>query len=104
MSITSLCVRHGRRVACAFTLAASAMAASPLQAQDVNAGVTELRLSTALAPTYPLGRAGQRWAQLVNEKAGDTFEVKQYPGATLAARDPGREFGALKSGLAELAV
>jgi len=104
MSITSLCVRHGRRVACAFTLAASAMAASPLQAQDVNAGVTELRLSTALAPTYPLGRAGQRWAQLVNEKAGGTFEVKQYPGATLAARDPGREFGALKSGLAELAV
>jgi TRAP-type C4-dicarboxylate transport system substrate-binding protein len=104
MSITSLCARYGRRVTCVITLAASAFAASPLQAQDGNAGVQELRLSTALAPTYPLGRAGQRWAQLVNEKAGAAFEVRQYPGATLAARDPGREFGALKSGLAELAV
>jgi len=104
MSITSLCARYGRRVACVVTLAASALAASPLRAQDGNAGVPELRLSTALAPTYPLGRAGQRWAQLVNEKAGSTFEVRQYPGATLAARDPGREFGALKSGLAELSV
>ena len=78
--------------------------ASSLQAQDGNAGVPELRLSTALAPSFPLGRAGERWAQLVNEKAGGAFEVRQYPGATLASRDPGREFGALKSGLAELAV
>jgi len=81
-----------------------AITASPLQAQDGTAGIPELRLSTALAPTYPLGRAGERWAQLVNEKAGGAFEVRQYPGATLASRDPGREFGALKSGLAELAV
>ena len=104
MSITTLCARHRRRVTCVVTLAVSAFAASPVQAQDVNAGVPELRLSTALAPSYPLGRAGERWAQLVNEKAGGAFEVRQYPGATLASRDPGREFGALKSGLADLAV
>ena len=103
MSITTLCARYRRCVTCVVTLAASAFAAFPLQAQDA-AGVQELRLSTALAPSYPLGSAGQRWAQLVNEKAGSTFEVRQYPGATLAARDPGREFGALKSGLADLAV
>ena len=68
------------------------------------ASCPEIRLSTALAPAFPLGHAGERWAQLVNEKAGGAFEVRQYPGATLAQRDPGREFGALKDGLADLAV
>jgi len=75
-----------------------------LQAQDNTAKPPELRLSTSLAPSFPLGRAGERWAQLVNEKAGSAYEVRQYPGATLALRDPGREFGALQQGLADLAV
>ncbi|MEO8344224.1 MAG: TRAP transporter substrate-binding protein DctP [Betaproteobacteria bacterium] len=66
--------------------------------------VPEIKLSTAVAPSYPLGRAGERWAQLVKEKASGAVEVRQYPGATLAMRDPGREFGALKDGPAELAV
>lgn len=104
MAIFSPSARLSRRVLVIAALLGVACATSSLQAQDGNAGVPELRLSTALAPSYPLGRAGERWAQLVNEKAGGAFEVRQYPGATLASRDPGREFGALKSGLAELAV
>ncbi len=104
MAIPSLRTHRRRRLACVVMLALSAVAASPLHAQDGNAGIPELRLSTALAPSYPLGRAGARWAQLVNEKAGGAFEVRQYPGVTLASRDPGREFAALQSGLAELAV
>jgi TRAP-type C4-dicarboxylate transport system substrate-binding protein len=83
---------------------AAALAASSLHAQDSNVKPPELRLSTAQAPSFPLGRAGERWAQLVNENAGTAYEVRQYPGATLALRDPGREFGALKEGLADLAV
>jgi len=82
----------------------AAYAAFPLHAQERNAAPPELKLSTALAPSFPLGHAGERWAQLVNESAGNAYEVRQYPGATLALRDPGREFGALKEGLADLAV
>ncbi len=32
----------------------------------------------------------------MNERAAGAFEVRQYSGATLALRDPGREFGALR--------
>jgi TRAP-type C4-dicarboxylate transport system substrate-binding protein len=63
-----------------------------------------LKLSTAQAPAFALGKAGERWAQLVNERAGGAFEVMQYPGAVLAGRDPGREFGTLRDGIADLAV
>jgi TRAP-type C4-dicarboxylate transport system substrate-binding protein len=73
-------------------------------AQDKGSGPPELKLSTAQGPALALGKAGERWAQLINEKAGGAFEVKQYPGAILAGRDPGREFGALKDGAADLAV
>ena len=96
--------QRGRYAAGLVAFLVVASAASSLQAQDRNATAPELKLSTALAPSYPLGRAGERWAQLVNEGAGGAYEVRQYPGATLALRDPGREFGALKEGLADLSV
>jgi TRAP-type transport system periplasmic protein len=80
------------------------IAAGVSQAQDKGAKPPELRLSTALGPAFPLGRAGERWAQLVNDKAAGAFEVRTYPGATLAQRDPALEFGALRDGGAELAV
>ena len=100
----STCARIRRYATCTVALLGAAFAAPSLQAQDRAADVQELRLSTAQAPTYPLGRAGERWAQLVNEKAGGAVEVRQYPGATLAQRDPAREFGALKDGTADLSV
>jgi TRAP-type C4-dicarboxylate transport system substrate-binding protein len=80
---------------------AGLLIAETIQAQDKP---PELKLSTAQGPAFALGKAGERWAQLVNEKAGGAFEVKQYPGAVLAGRDPGREYGALKDGAADLAV
>jgi len=64
----------------------------------------ELKLSTAVGPAYPLGRAGERWAQLLNEGAAGAFDARHYPGAVLALRDPLREFGALRDGDADLAV
>ncbi len=66
--------------------------------------VPELKLSTALAPAYPLGKAGQRWAEIVNDRAAASFRIRQYPGAVLAGRDPGREFQAVAGGAADLAV
>jgi TRAP-type C4-dicarboxylate transport system substrate-binding protein len=64
----------------------------------------ELKLSTAQGPAFPLGRAGERWAELLNEASGGTFAIRQYPGAVLAGRDPQHEFGALRDGAADLAV
>jgi TRAP-type transport system periplasmic protein len=98
-AIFRICAVHAAAVA-----VASVVGMTSAQAQVASAKVAEFRLSMALGPTYPLGHAGERWAQLVNEKAAGAFEVGQYPGATLAMRDPAREFGALKDGLCDLAV
>ncbi len=100
-SLGKLLVRHAAAV-CSLYGALVAVAVVGAQGAEVN--VPEIRLSTAVAPSYPLGRAGERWAQLINERANGAFDARQYPGATLAMRDPGREFGALKDGAAEIAV
>ncbi|MFO1317166.1 MAG: TRAP transporter substrate-binding protein DctP [Burkholderiales bacterium] len=84
--------------------AALIVAAAGVFAQDRDATPPEVRLSTAQGPAFPLGRAGERWAQIVNEKTARAFEVRTYPGAVLAGRDAGREFGALRDGMAEMAV
>ena len=64
----------------------------------------EWKLSTAVGPAFALGKAGARWAALIGEKSGGALVVKPHPGATLAQRDPAREFSALRDGGAELAV
>jgi TRAP-type transport system periplasmic protein len=104
MTTTPIRTRFCRLAAVMLVLCGAASAAPLLLAQDRTPKIPELKLSTAQGPAFPLGRAGERWAQLVNEAAGGAYEVRQYPGATLAQRDPGREFGALKDGLADLAV
>ena len=66
--------------------------------------VKHWRLSTALGPAYPQGKAGELWAQLITERSAGHYVVKHFPGAALAQRDPAREFGALRDGAMELAV
>ena len=87
-------------------LAVAAATASPGGvAADAAAGIDrEYKLSTALSPTFALGRAAARWAELVGEKSAGRRRLKLHPGATLAQRDPTREFAALRDGAAELAV
>jgi TRAP-type C4-dicarboxylate transport system substrate-binding protein len=64
----------------------------------------EWKLSTAVGPAFALGAAGDRWAKRIGERSGGKLAVKLYPGAALADRDPSREFFALASGAADLAV
>jgi TRAP-type C4-dicarboxylate transport system substrate-binding protein len=64
----------------------------------------EWKLSTALGPAYPEGKAAAIWANLIGERSGGRLTAKLFPGATLARRDPAREFAALRDGAAELAV
>ena len=65
---------------------------------------TELKLSVAAGPALTLGKAAERWSQLLVETGDARLGAKLYPGASLAGRDPAREIGALKEAAADLAV
>lgn len=64
----------------------------------------EMKVSVASGPALPLGKAAERWAQLLNETGDARLASKLYPGAALAGRDAARELAALKEGAADLAV
>jgi TRAP-type C4-dicarboxylate transport system substrate-binding protein len=64
----------------------------------------EWKLSTALGPVYPQGKAGEVWARLIEERSGGRLAVKHFPGAMLVQRDPAREFAGLRDGTIDLAV
>ena len=52
----------------------------------------------------PARGGGERWATLITERVDKAFVARLHPGATLAQRDPAREFAALQAGKADLAV
>jgi TRAP-type C4-dicarboxylate transport system substrate-binding protein len=68
------------------------------------AAAIEWKLSTALGPVYPEGKAGEIWADLLRERSAGRLRVTLFPGATLAQRDPAQEFAALRDGGIDLAV
>ncbi len=101
MSRSLLSLRLGSRL----WLAALLLLAAPaVPAQDGKDKPRAWKLSTAVGPAFALGKAGERWAKLIGEKSGGKLAVQLFPGATLAQRDPAREFLALREGAADLAV
>jgi TRAP-type C4-dicarboxylate transport system substrate-binding protein len=97
----------GRPLRAAGVLAVGALAVAHAIARAEDAQhppPTQLRLSVAVGPAYALGNAGERWAKRITLRSGGKLPVKVYPGATLAGRDPEREFTALDDGAADLAV
>jgi TRAP-type C4-dicarboxylate transport system substrate-binding protein len=84
--------------------AAMAMLTGSCQAQAPSPVGQELKLSVAVAPAFPLGAAAKAWADAMAAASAGRIEAKLHPGAALAQRDPGREFFALRDGLADLAV
>ncbi len=81
------------------------IATAPVVAADDAKGKPPAwKLSTAVGPAFALGKAGERWAKLIAETSDGTIPVQHFPGATLAHRDPAREFLALRDGAADLAV
>ena len=78
---------------------------APAFAQDRKGdGPPEVSVSVAVGPAFPLGAAAERWATLISERVDKAFVARLHPGATLAQRDPAREFAALQTGKADLAV
>ena len=86
-----------------FALVGIVALATPAWAQSASPA-KEWKLSTTLGPAYPQGKAGEVWARLINERSRGRLAVKHFPGATLAQRDPVREFIALRDGAIDLAV
>jgi TRAP-type C4-dicarboxylate transport system substrate-binding protein len=83
----------------------AAIVSSHAQSQQPAADAPrEWKLSTAVGPAFALGKAGARWAALIGEKSSGRLQVTLHPGATLAQRDPLREFAALRDGAADLAI
>lgn len=93
-----------RLVATASFLAAISGACAQDGAPIPGEAPSELKLSTALGPAYPQGRAGEIWARLIRERSAGRLAARHYPGATLVQRDAAREFAALRDGSIALAV
>jgi TRAP-type C4-dicarboxylate transport system substrate-binding protein len=89
--VATVCLVHGISVA------------QPLGDGSAAAG-TEVKVSVAVGPAFPLGHAAERWVAGLNAAAGAATVAKLHPGATLAGRDPARELLALAEGRADLAV
>ena len=65
---------------------------------------SEYKLSTVLPASYPWGKAGERWAELVKEKTQGRINIKMYPGMSLVGGDQTREFSAIRQGVIDLAI
>ncbi len=61
-------------------------------------------MSVAVGPAFALGRAARSWAQALGDGPDGAPAARVHAGATLAGRDPAREFQALANGSADLAV
>ncbi len=86
-------------------LAAATIVGAPIGARaEETPKPREWKLSVAVGPAFALGQAADAWAKRVAERSGGTIAVTVHPGASLAKRDPDREFAALRDGAAELAV
>ncbi|MGE5855688.1 MAG: TRAP transporter substrate-binding protein DctP, partial [Syntrophaceae bacterium] len=74
---------------------------SPAIAADYKA---EYKLSTVLAKPMPWGIAGERWAELINQKTNGRIKVKQYPGTSLVGGDQTKEYTAIRQGAIDMAI
>ena len=64
----------------------------------------EYKLSTVLPTSYPWGKAGERWAELVKERTQGRINIKMYPGTSLVGGDQTKEFSAIRQGIIDLAI
>jgi len=93
-----------RRNRIAFVVAVSMTIVATSGHAEESVKPREWKLSVAVGPAFALGQAADAWAKRITERTGGAIAVALHPGASLAQRDPEREFGALRAGAAELAV
>ena len=90
-----------RRILLATAAAALAMNLGAAQAQNYK---PEYKLSTVVPASFPWGKGGEIWADLVRQRTNGRINIKMYPGVSLVQGDQTREFTAIRQGIIDLAI
>jgi TRAP-type transport system periplasmic protein len=64
----------------------------------------EYKMSLVLGTSFPWGKGGEIWADLVRERTAGRINIKLYPGTSLVQGDQTREFSALRQGVIDMAI
>ncbi len=89
------------------TLAAAALAATGVahaQAPLPPGYKAEYKMSLVVPPSFPWGKGGEIWANLVKERTQGRINIKLYPGVSLVQGDQTREFTAIRQGVIDMAI
>ena len=90
-----------------FTLAAAALASAGLaqaQAPLPPGYKAEYKMSLVVPPSFPWGKGGEIWANLVRERTQGRINIKLFPGVSLVQGDQTREFTAIRQGVIDMAI
>jgi TRAP-type transport system periplasmic protein len=85
----------------AILLALTIVFAANIFAQDYK---PEYKMSLVLGTSFPWGKGGEIWADLVRERTAGRINIKLYPGTSLVQGDQTREFSALRQGVIDMAI
>jgi tripartite ATP-independent transporter DctP family solute receptor len=64
----------------------------------------EYKLSTVVPASFPWGKGGEIWADLVRQRTQGRINIKMYPGVSLVQGDQTREFTAIRQGIIDMAI
>jgi tripartite ATP-independent transporter DctP family solute receptor len=84
--------------AAAVALAAGATAQAQTKYKD------EYKLSTVVPASFPWGKGGEIWIDLVKQRTNGRINIKLYPGVSLVQGDQTREFTAIRQGVIDMAI
>lgn len=65
---------------------------------------SEYKMSLVVPPSFPWGKGGEIWANLVRERTNGRINIKLYPGVSLVQGDQTREFSAIRQGVIDMAI
>ena len=64
----------------------------------------EYKLSTVVPASFPWGKGGEIWIDLVRQRTQGRINIKMYPGVSLVQGDQTREFTAIRQGIIDMAI
>ena len=86
-----------------FALAATALACT-IGASAQSAYKAEYKMSLVVPPSFPWGKGGEIWAEMVKQRTQGRINIKLYPGVSLVQGDQTREFTAIRQGVIDMAI
>jgi len=92
------------RIRTLFATAACTLAALTVAAPAVAQYKSEYKMSLVVPPSFPWGKGGEIWADLVRERTNGRINMKLYPGVSLVQGDQTREFNAIRQGVIDVAL